>query len=112
MGVRLKPSISPRERRAPPSNHYTLQQHLGGGTVCDETSRPRQVKMHFQCPPTWQQRPETRIVSINEASLYMKCLSTRRLFVVIINFSRHFLGASRPFSAPRICDSGVDLDHV
>lgn len=67
--VRLKPSISPRERRAPPSNHATLRQKLGHGTVCDETGRPRQVAMHFQCPPTWQQRPETRIISINEASI-------------------------------------------
>merc|ERR1711920_380563 len=67
--VRLKPSISPRERRAPPSNHWTLRQKLGHGTVCDETSRPRQVSMHFQCPPTWQQKSETRIISINEASI-------------------------------------------
>jgi len=67
--VRLKPSISPRERRAPPSNHWTLRQRIGGGTVCDETSRARTTAMHFQCPPNWQSRPETRIVSINEGSL-------------------------------------------
>lgn len=67
--VRLKPSISPRERRAPPSNHRTLRQFLGDGTVCDETSRPRTTTMHFQCPPNWQSQSETRIVSINEPSL-------------------------------------------
>mmetsp|Transcript_25058 Transcript_25058/g.70638 ORF Transcript_25058/g.70638 Transcript_25058/m.70638 type:complete len:393 (+) Transcript_25058:60-1238(+) len=67
--VRLKPSISPRERREPPSKHRTLRQHLAGGTVCDETHRARQTTMHFQCPPNWQSRPETKIVSINEGSL-------------------------------------------
>lgn len=67
--VRLKPSISPRERRAPPSNHRTLRQRLGGGTVCDETGKPRATTMHFQCPQNWQTQPETRIVSINEGSL-------------------------------------------
>jgi hypothetical protein len=67
--VRLKPSISPRERRASPSNHRTLRQFLGGGTVCDETHRPRTTTMHFQCPPNWQSQSETRIVNINEGSL-------------------------------------------
>jgi len=67
--VRLKPSISPRERRAPPSNHRTLRQRLGAGTVCDETGKPRAATMHFQCPPNWQTQHETRIVSINEAQL-------------------------------------------
>lgn len=67
--IRLKPSISPRERRAPPSGHRTLKQWLGGGTVCDETHRPRSTNMHFQCPQNWQSRPEARIVSINEGSL-------------------------------------------
>jgi len=67
--IRLKPSISPRERRAPPSNHWTLQQRLGGGTVCDETNRARSTSMRFQCPTNWQSRPETRIVSISESSL-------------------------------------------
>jgi len=67
--IRLKPSISPRERRAPPSNHRTLKQRLGGGTVCDETHRPRATTMHFQCPQNWQSKPATRIVSINEGSL-------------------------------------------
>lgn len=67
--VKLKPSISPRERRAPPSNHRTLRQRLGGGTVCDETNRPRATTMHFQCPLNWQSKPETRIISINEGSL-------------------------------------------
>jgi hypothetical protein len=67
--VRLKPSITPRERRAPPSNQRTLRQYLGRGTVCDETNRPRTTTMHFQCPPNWQSQPETRIVNINEGSL-------------------------------------------
>lgn len=67
--VRLKPSISPRERRAPPSSHRTLKQRLEGGTVCDETKRPRATRMLFQCPTDWQSKPETRIISINEASL-------------------------------------------
>lgn len=67
--VRLKPSISPRERRAAPSNHRTLRQKLGGGTRCDETSRERQSVMHFQCASNWQSQPETRIVSISEGSL-------------------------------------------
>eukprot|EP00439_Symbiodinium_sp_Y106_P056044 s4464_g7.t2 len=76
--VRLKPSMSPRERRAPPSRHLTLEQHLGGGNetrldfadlVCDETSQPRRAAMHFQCPPDWQTRPESRIVSVTESSL-------------------------------------------
>lgn len=67
--VRLRPSINPRERRAAPSGHRTLRQRLPGGTVCDETRRPRSTTMHFQCPTNWQSRPETRIVSINEASL-------------------------------------------
>mmetsp|Transcript_9259 Transcript_9259/g.23830 ORF Transcript_9259/g.23830 Transcript_9259/m.23830 type:complete len:397 (+) Transcript_9259:67-1257(+) len=67
--VRLKPSISPRERRAPPSNHRTLRQRMGGGTVCDQTNRPRATSMHFQCPLNWQSRPETRIISISEGSL-------------------------------------------
>lgn len=67
--VRLKPSISPRERRAAPSKHRTLQQRLGGGTVCDETNRARQTSMHFQCPTNWQSRPEPKLVSINEGSL-------------------------------------------
>jgi len=67
--VKLKPSISPRERRAPPSNHRTLRQRIAGGTVCDETNRPRATTMHFQCPSNWLSKPETRIVSINEGSL-------------------------------------------
>lgn len=67
--VRLRPSISPRERRAPPSGHWTLRQRLTGGTVCDETGRARMSHMHFQCPPNWQSRPEPRIVSISEGSL-------------------------------------------
>lgn len=70
--VRLKPSINNRDRRAPPSNHQTLRQFLGGGTVCDETNRPRTTTMHFQCPPNWQslkQQEETRIININEGSL-------------------------------------------
>lgn len=67
--IRLKPSMSPRERRAPPSRHLTLEQQLGGGNVCDETSQPRRAAMHFQCPPDWQTRPESRIVSVTESSL-------------------------------------------
>jgi hypothetical protein len=67
--VKLKPSISAKERRAPPSNHGTLKQYLGFGTVCDETNRPRTTTMHFQCPPNWNTQSETRIVNINEASL-------------------------------------------
>jgi len=67
--IRLKPSISPRERREPPSNHLTLQQYLGGGTVCDETSQPRSTKMRFQCPLKWKSQTETQIVSIQEGSL-------------------------------------------
>lgn len=67
--VRLKPSVTAKDRRAPPSNHRTLRQFLGDGTVCDETKRPRTTTMHFQCPPNWQSNGETRIISINEASL-------------------------------------------
>lgn len=67
--TRLRRSISPRERRAPPSGHWTLRQRLAGGTVCDETGRSRQAQLHFQCPPNWQARPEPRIVSISEGSL-------------------------------------------
>jgi len=58
-----------RERRASPSNHKMLEQFLGGGSVCDETSRSRSTFLHFQCPPNWQQKPETRIVSISEGAL-------------------------------------------
>eukprot|EP00931_Biecheleriopsis_adriatica_P120560 TRINITY_DN95689_c0_g1_i1.p1 TRINITY_DN95689_c0_g1~~TRINITY_DN95689_c0_g1_i1.p1 ORF type:complete len:392 (+),score=77.79 TRINITY_DN95689_c0_g1_i1:39-1214(+) len=67
--IRLKPSMSPRERRAPPSGHLTLQQKIGGGTVCDETGRGRQTSLHFQCPANWQSRPETQIVSLTESAL-------------------------------------------
>ncbi|CAE8655823.1 unnamed protein product, partial [Polarella glacialis] len=67
--VRLKPSISPRERRAPPSSHMTLKQRIGRGNVCDETGRPRETTVHFQCPPNWQSRPEAHIVSISESAL-------------------------------------------
>lgn len=67
--VRLKPSVTSRERRAAPSNHRTLRQFLGGGTVCDETNRPRTTTMFFQCPPNWQSQPETRITNIKEGSL-------------------------------------------
>jgi len=67
--VTLKPSISPRERRAPPSRHRTLKQRLVNGTVCDETKRPRATSMMFQCPPNWQANPATHIASINEGAL-------------------------------------------
>ncbi|CAJ1425812.1 unnamed protein product [Effrenium voratum] len=67
--IRLKPSMNMRERRAPPSRHLTLEQHLSGGNVCDETNRPRAAKLRFQCPADWQKRPETRIVSLTESSL-------------------------------------------
>jgi len=67
--IRLKPSMSPRERRAPPSGHLTLQQRFGGGTVCDETNRPRQTVLHFQCPANWQSRPEPQVVSLTESAL-------------------------------------------
>lgn len=68
--VRLKPSISPRERRAPPSSHMTLKQELKhGGAVCDETGRSRQTVVHFQCPGNWQSRPETQLVSVKESAL-------------------------------------------
>jgi len=67
--VQLRPSISPRERRAPPSKHRTLQQRLGNGTVCHEVNRPRATTVSFQCPSNWQQRPATKIISISESSL-------------------------------------------
>lgn len=67
--VKLKPSVTSRERRAAPSNHRTLRQFLGGGTVCDETNRARSTTMHFQCPPNWQTQLETRITNIKEGSL-------------------------------------------
>lgn len=67
--VRLKPTIDASERRAPPSSHRTLQQRLGMGAVCDETSRPRAAVINFQCPPNWQSRPEPRIISVTEPSL-------------------------------------------
>lgn len=67
--VKLKPSISPRERRAPPSNHMTLEQRLSGGSVCDETKRHREALLHFQCPTNWQSRPDHRMVSIREGAL-------------------------------------------
>merc|ERR1719329_1413527 len=67
--VRMKAGINPKERRAAPSGHRSLQQYLGGGTVCDETRRPRASTMFFQCPSNWQTKPETRMVSINEAML-------------------------------------------
>eukprot|EP00435_Cladocopium_sp_Y103_P036417 s1020_g9.t1 len=38
---RMNPGTGPRERRAPPSRHLTLEQKLGGGDVCDETNRHR-----------------------------------------------------------------------
>lgn len=67
--LRLKPSMSPRERRAPPSAHLTMSQRLGGGTVCDETDRGRQTTIFFQCPGNWQSRPETQIMSLTESAL-------------------------------------------
>lgn len=67
--VRLKPSMSARERRAPPSQHLTLRQSLVDGAVCHENNRARSTMLHFQCPPNWQSRPEIRIVSITEGSL-------------------------------------------
>lgn len=66
---RMNPGTGPRERRAPPSRHLTLEKKLGGGDVCDETNRHRKVTLNFRCPGEWQKRPETRIVGLTESSL-------------------------------------------
>ncbi|CAE7189641.1 Slc38a10, partial [Symbiodinium necroappetens] len=76
--IRLKPSMSPRERRAPPSRHLTLEQQLGGGNEtwldfadllpCAKGKSGilikfvKELQMHGQ-------RPESRIVSVTESSL-------------------------------------------
>lgn len=66
---RMNPGTGPRERRAPPSRHLTLEQKLGGGDVCDETNRHRKTTVNFRCPAEWQSRPETRISGLTESSL-------------------------------------------
>lgn len=67
--VRPKASAGLREQRSLPSRHRALRQTLGGGTMCDETQRPRSTTMYFECPANWQTRREPRFVSITESAL-------------------------------------------